>query len=125
MHMMCDSTSGARVRQPAYLDAPVRITIRRLVADSGSHTSPARPRIWRTSAPFSDMDDAVWRRTLAEGNVARAAGLQIEDAESPDLLGRVPDLAIRRRRDIVRVGAFGKLVDLPLRGLVLCSAGER
>ena len=38
-----------------YLDAPVRITIRRLVADSGSHTSPTRPRIWRTSAPFSDI----------------------------------------------------------------------
>src|SRR3954470_10390841 len=83
------------------------------------------PAVGQPRGPVWPLNDAVWRRTLAEGNVARAAGLRIEDAESPDLLGRVPDLAIRRRRDIVRVGAFGKLVDLPLRGLVLCSAGER
>ena len=53
--------------------------------------------------------------------MARAAGLRIEDAESPDLLGRVPDLAIRRRRDIVWVGILrggGKLGALAL-GLVL------
>ncbi len=36
------------LRSPIY--PPVRITISRSVPDSGSQTSPGRPRIWRTSA---------------------------------------------------------------------------
>jgi hypothetical protein len=83
------------------------------------------PAVGQPRGPVWSLDDAVWRRTLAEGNVARAAGLRIEDAESPDLLGRVPDLAIRRRRDIVWVGILGESVDLTLRRLVLCWARER
>jgi hypothetical protein len=53
------TTSAGEFFRPLYeaVQSPageVLITIRRSSPDSGSQTSPARPRIWRTPAPFSE-----------------------------------------------------------------------
>jgi hypothetical protein len=45
-----------RDETPAHCDCrAVRITISRSAPDSGSQTSPGRPRIWRTLASASDI----------------------------------------------------------------------
>src|SRR5258706_16460290 len=56
-------------------------------------------------------DDAMGRGAGPKRNVLVLAGLRIEPAENAFLLAAVPDRAIRRRRDVMRIVAWRQLLE--------------
>jgi hypothetical protein len=56
-------------------------------------------------------NNAMRRRARPERHMLGLAGRRIEYAEHPEMLARIPDLAVRRRRHVVRIGPRGKLVE--------------
>src|SRR5438093_2871889 len=57
------------------------------------------------------------RRVRSERNMLGLAGLGIEYAQHAKLLAGIPDLAVGRRRHVVRIGARRELIERDLRGL--------
>src|SRR5712671_6312342 len=70
-------------------------------------------------------DDAMGRGAGPKRNVLVLAGLRIEAAENPLLLAAVPDRAVRRRRDVMRIVARRQLIEGRLRGEARCCERAR
>ena len=81
-------------------------TALRLRIDARDRVLPALGDPGRAVRPD---DHAVRRRALAERDLLDLAGLRIEDAERALALRRVPDGAVRRGRDVVRMRAARRL----------------